>query len=497
MPQIINTNIASLTAQRNLNSSQNALQTSLQRLSSGLRINSAKDDAAGLAISERFNTQIRGLNQAVRNANDGISLSQTAEGALVEVTNNLQRIRELGVQARNATNTSADRAALDAEVQQRLAEIDRVARQTEFNGLKLLDGSFVDQVFQVGANVGQTITVSGIANATTLQLGKIAEGTGTNTAAGNAGEVSGAAIAGGGDLTITIGTNTAVNIAASADYADSSGNGGDSTSAYAKAAAINASGVEGLSATANNVSETFTTAAFAGAGAGDTYTLELNGTTVINGGDLTSLSAQNVVDAINSYTGTTFVSASLSGSDITLTSSQGRNLEIDETIVDADTSITAGTFFGATAGSLTNTDTTRGTITLSASENIAVAGSTGGALIGFNASETVTLGSNGLSSRDVTTATNADTMIKAVDAALSTINSARADLGAIQNRFESTIANLSTTSENLSASRSRIVDADFAAETAALTRAQILQQAGVSVLAQANAVPQNVLALLQ
>ena len=272
--QVINTNMLSLNAQRNLTSSQSSLATALQRLSSGLRINSAKDDAAGLAISERFTAQIRGLNQAVRNANDGISLAQTAEGAMAEVTNNLQRIRELAVQSANATNSASDRASLQAEVDQLLEEIDRVASQTSFNGTALLDGTFTSAVFQVGANEGETITVAVTVDATTATLG---------------------------------------------------------------------------------------------------------------------------VDAVDIAT--------------------------DE----------------ASAGAA---------ITL-------------------------------------------------VDTALDSINSARAEFGAIQNRFSSVIANLTTAAENLTASRSRIQDADFAAETAALTRAQILQQAGIAILAQANAAPQNVLALLQ
>src|SRR3954467_14485489 len=171
MPQVINTNVASLNAQRNLTTSQGQLATALQRLSSGLRINSAKDDAAGLAISERFTTQIRGLNQAVRNANDGISLAQTAEGALGEVGNNLQRIRELAVQARNATLSSSDRAALQTEASALKSEIDRVSTTTSFNGVKLLDGSFTNQAFQVGADVGQTITVSSITDAQSANLG--------------------------------------------------------------------------------------------------------------------------------------------------------------------------------------------------------------------------------------------------------------------------------------------------------------------------------------
>ncbi|NCO15114.1 MAG: hypothetical protein GW898_12225, partial [Thiomicrospira sp.] len=179
MASVINTNISSLTAQRNLMMSQASLATSMQRLSSGLRINSAKDDAAGLAISERFTTQIRGLNQAARNANDGISLSQTAEGALGEITSNLQRIRELAVQSANSTNSASDRLALDAEVQQRLAEIDRVSTQTSFNGQKILDGTFGNAAFQVGANVGDTISVNLSTSMRTTAIGQVATGTST------------------------------------------------------------------------------------------------------------------------------------------------------------------------------------------------------------------------------------------------------------------------------------------------------------------------------
>ena len=171
MAQVINTNVMSLNAQRNLNTSSASLSTSIQRLSSGLRINSAKDDAAGLAISERFTTQIRGLDVATRNANDGISLAQTAEGAMVEISNNLQRVRELSVQSANATNSASDRAALQSEVDQLVSEIDRVARQTNFNGTALLDGSFSGQLMQVGADAGQTIGINNIINANTSKLG--------------------------------------------------------------------------------------------------------------------------------------------------------------------------------------------------------------------------------------------------------------------------------------------------------------------------------------
>src|SRR5512143_1358827 len=238
MAQVINTNIASLNAQRNLNKSQGALGTALQRLSSGRRINSAKDDAAGLAISERFTTQIRGLNQAVRNANDGISLAQTTEGALQEVTNNLQRIRELAVQSANATNSDSDRSALDQEVQQRIAEIDRIATQTSFNGRKVLDGTFGGATFQVGANVGETIGVNLSTGVKTTQLGQIAKGTSTTEVDTNA--LSGTA-------TIQVGSSTVTTVGASKQGTAAGQSVG---SAYAKAAAINAASVPGLTVTA-------------------------------------------------------------------------------------------------------------------------------------------------------------------------------------------------------------------------------------------------------
>src|SRR5690348_3440599 len=220
MPQVINTNVASLNAQRNLNTSQSALAVSLQRMSSGLRINSAKDDAAGLAIAERFTTQIRGLTQAARNANDGISLSQTAEGALAEITNNLQRIRELAVQSANSTNSSSDRATLDQEVQQRLAEIDRIAAQTNFNGQKILDGSFGTAAFQVGANVGETINVALSTSMRSTQIGKTADyvgGSAFNSAlsVGQQGTGIVAANALNNNMTIAVGSGQAVNVGVS------------------------------------------------------------------------------------------------------------------------------------------------------------------------------------------------------------------------------------------------------------------------------------------
>src|SRR5688572_19892286 len=275
MPSVINTNVMSLNAQRNLSTSAGQLATALQRLSSGLRITSAKDDAAGLAIAERFTTQIRGLNQAARNANDGISLAQTGEGALAEITNNLQRIRELAVQSANSTNSASDRQALNQEVEQRVAEINRIATQTAFNGLKVLDGSFGTSQFQVGANSGETIAVNLSQGVRADQIGQIA------TATGSAVDTN--AIAGGGDVTIKVGDGAATSIVSSGSYASSTPTDGRSaSSAYAKAAAINASGVAGLSATATSS----TTVAWAdvtatvAASADATYSLTVNGEAV-------------------------------------------------------------------------------------------------------------------------------------------------------------------------------------------------------------------------
>ena len=375
--QVINTNVASLNAQRNLNSSQSALNTSLQRLSSGLRINSAKDDAAGLAISERMTSQIRGLDQASRNANDGISLAQTAEGALVEVSNNLQRIRELAVQSRNATNSQTDRDALDVEAQQLMSEINRVAGQTNFNGVKLLDGSFTNQAFQVGANSGETINISSIVNANSSNLGT-----------------------------------------------------------YSRAE------VTGVAAT------TFTAIAAGG--------VTVNGTSVGAIALATSASerAGGFRDAVNSVSDTTGVYA------------------INET---------------ATTTTLVST-----------SGNIVLAGANATAAeVGIAAGTTTAATSTGFASLSLASVGGADTAMQSMDAALAAVNTARASLGAYQNRFSSVVASLSTTSENLSASRSRIQDADFAKETANLTRGQILQQAGTAMLSQANSAPQSVMSLLR
>ena len=499
MASVINTNISSLTAQRNLMMSQTSLTTSMQRLSSGLRINSAKDDAAGLAISDRMTTQIRGLNQAARNANDGISLSQTAEGALGEITNNLQRIRELAVQSANSTNSASDRAALDAEVQQRLAEIDRVATQTTFNGQKILDGTFGNATFQVGANVGDTISVNLSTNMRATAIGQVA--TGTSTA-----EVTVAALSGSG--TIKVGSADAKTIGASvAGTADGQSLG----SAYAKAVAINAASVPGLTATATNNIE-FTVADTV-VSSGDTYDLKINGTDIFTG-TASALTTQQITDAINAQSSNTGVTAALSGTDLRLTAADGRDIAIGQTAAGTTGGLTAGaggstTVNGvvyrdgqlgaaadATKNSVVVTAVNGGTLTLTATENIQITGD--GAIMGFAAAGiTIAKDTTTISSVNVKDVAGANNTITRTDAALTSVSSLRSTFGAIQNRFDSVIANLSTTAENLSASRSRIQDADFAAETANLSRSQILQQAGTAMVAQANQLPQGVLQLLQ
>ena len=504
MGQVINTNVLSLNAQRNLARTQGDLAQALQRLSSGLRINSAKDDAAGLAITERFTTQIRGLNQAVRNANDGISLAQTSESALGELANNLQRIRELAVQSANSTNSASDRSALDQEVQQRLAEVERIASQTAFNGLKVLDGTFGSSQFQVGANAGETITINLSQGVKASQIGQIA--TGTSTA-----EVSTGNLTGTGTIQVGSGQAKTVGLAVQGTAA-----GQSIGSAYSKVQAINAASVSGLTATASNDIE-LTIADTTGTATGDTYALTINGQVILTQDQQTSgvVTAQQITDAINGQSANTGVTATLTGANLRLSSIDGRDINIGQDLGGAaangisdgaggSTTVNGVTYRDGTVGTVANataysTDATAvngGVVTLAAAQNINVTGD--GTALGFSSANfTIAKDTTTLASQNVLTVVAANSTIQRVDAALTTVSGLRSTFGAIQNRFESTIANLTAVSENLSASRSRIQDADFAAETAALTRAQILQQAGTAILAQANAAPQTVLALLR
>jgi len=485
MASVINTNIASLNAQRNLGMSQSSLNTALQRLSSGLRINSAKDDAAGLAIADRMTTQIRGLNQATRNANDAISLSQTAEGALSEVTNNLQRIRELAVQSANSTNSASDRAALQAEVAQRVAEVDRIASQTQFNGLNLLDGSFTSAQFQVGANAGQTITIGSIASSRTSSLG---QGYGSSIAGTTLTAATGVTAA--GQFTIQVGSSSAVDVF--------SASGGQAIAGNAKALAnaINAAGIQGVSATAAATTSAAGTYASTPITADGTAILTLNGININVG--LTIAGTNNVANTLAAITqnsaATGVTAASNGGGGLTLTAADGRNIAVSlavgtatgATLADAGLGGVAATTYGSYSIAYTGSSA----VTVGGSAATATKGVANGAT---NASATGTA----VSALDITTVNGANAAIQSVDNALTTVNSTRGALGALQNRFESTIANLQGVAENLSAARSRIQDTDFAAETANLTRAQILQQAGTAMLAQANALPNQVLSLLK
>ncbi len=482
MAQVINTNLASLAAQRSLNSSQADVNTSLQRLSSGLRINGAADDAAGLAISQRMTAQINGLNQAARNAADATSLSQTAEGALSEVTSNLQRIRELAVQSANATNSQKDRTALQAEVTELMAEIDRVSNQTKFNGVNLLNGSFTGQNFQVGANASETVTISNIASSRSSDLGTFNGHVNTNVdyTKTNATAAKAVVFAGGNnDGTTQIGTVA-----------------GD---AKAIAAALNGAGL-GFSASAGITTIAGTTSNVANFEVNKTDTFTVNGVAIsLNSSTDAGTNRATAVAAINAQSTNTGVVATDMGDKVKLEAADGRNIVTAFQTHGTNTSTAAG--YGLTANDATGTATTNGatlsvTLSTSTTGNVQITGIAGGDGL---ANAAVAIGDSGtaLNANDVTTATKATSMITAIDAALDSVNTSRASLGAIQNRFDSIVNSVLIASENQSAARSRIVDADFAQETAALTRGQILQQAGVAVLAQANAAPQNVLALLQ
>jgi flagellin len=475
MAAFINTNIASLNAQRNLNTSQAGLTTALQRLSSGLRINSAKDDAAGLAISDRMTSQIRGMNQAARNANDGVSLAQTAEGDLQQIGNNLQRMRELTVQSANASNSASDRAALQGEVVQLRQEIDRVAANSSFNGVKLLDGSFSAQTFQVGANntSNDKITVSNIDSSRIASLGVSYSAT-----------VTGAATT----AALTAGSITINGSAVNASVAGNQ-NGQTAASAFSIAQAINSSST-GVTATANATS-------IAGTGPITVLTALAANTMTVNGvnvgaiaaGGTATLKGDNVAAAINLVSAASGVTASNNAGTITLTAADGRAIAAaGASATIADTGIAAATTQGTVSLSISGSSSTNSNITIAGT--VAAAGLTAATTAGAQ-------GGQAISVIDISSAAGAGNALAAIDSALSSVNTSRASLGAIQNRFTSVVTSLQTSAENLSASRSRIEDTDFAAETATLTRGQILQQAGTAMLAQANSLPNGVLALLR
>ena len=506
MPQVINTNIASLNAQRALNTSQGDVSTALQRLSTGLRINTAKDDAAGLAISERFTSQINGLNQAVRNSNDALSLTTTAEGALGETTALLQRVRELAVQSSNSTNSASDRAALQAEVNQLLTEVDRIATTTTFNGVKLLDGSFTSKDFQVGSASGETIAVS-LSGASNSDLG-VNKLFGNNDTAG-AGSSAAKLSTTGALPADSVSPTKAQTLTITGSQGTGSVVLSDGDSAATIAAAVNAAeSSTGVSATATNtviiddLNANGTVSFTLGDGAGNSTTVSASVTTT----DLT-----NLKNEINSTTSSHGVTATVSGGTLTLSQTQGRDVDIlDFTHTNTTGSIDVHGVdeAGAIKEEITllhgdaaaDSATVTGFVTFKSNEAFSaksdLAASTG-SLFQAAAATSLTSTKSALSGVSIATAAGAVAALDVLDGAIASLSAERAAIGATQNRFESVVSNLSLAAQNATSARSAIVDADFASETAALTRGQILQQAGIAVLAQANAAPQNVLALLQ
>jgi len=543
MGLFINTNTSSINARRKLTDSSNALGRSFERLSSGLRINSARDDAAGLAITNRMTAQIRGLDQAVRNSNDGISLAQTAEGALNETTNLLQRIRELAVQSASDNNNPQDRASLNEEVQQLVDEVNRIAMNTSFNGNKILNGDIVNSVLQVGANVGETLTVR-IDSAEATQLSRQMRresffGTNANIALGTF------------DIGTQIGPDTykTTEIRQPVVSDDTVSTFNKDRSAIAKAAAINDAyeftGVRAI------VGETTIGSAGNALPGGHAYNGAINGGTltetdffVINGFKIAGFqvlqndSDNSLVDAINAAVDETGVLARLDDkSQLVLTAADGRNIDIvlSSTLVRDVTGLLNGDFVGVNGAARNISDASNniaafannaafiastysafvtgnslhacfgGQITLQSNKQVDITfgtdsnqamgvtrrdgGESGQAIFGVSSDFSV-------NTVDISTRAGSVLSIDVIDLAIEQISAQRASLGAIQNRLESTINNLTTNSENLSASRSRILDADFATETANLSRNQIIQQAGVSILAQANQQPQIALSLL-
>jgi len=491
MSTSINTNISAMAAQSSLRKTGLAQATSMERLSTGVRINNAKDDAAGLAITTRMTANIRGMAAAIRNSNDGISLTQTAEGSLSAIQDNLQRIRELSVQSANSGNTQSDRNSLNLEAQQLISEIDRVATGAAFNGSKLLDGTFKDQDFQVGAgnDSADRIRIS-IGSAKAAALGTVGS---TSTSYVSSSQTNGAGDLLAGDVAIK-GFAVSPSVSDGVSFLESA------ASALAKANAINASSaLTGVTATADTTSVASGTI---------TGTVAVSaGSLTVNGVDIGSLqAAANVTDranqlvaAINAISAQTGVSATNAANAVTMTASDGRNITYQ--LSAAATAAGLGGFNTVSTAVTTraaiklysNADTTIA-ITGSATAKIGTTQTVGGANVSLSSS---TVTGKTVSSVDISSATGAQRALTILDSAIDTITNSRANLGAYQNRFSAAISNLETTSTNLQASRSRILDTDYAKETTSLAKAQIITQAATAMLAQANQSAQSVLALLK
>jgi len=466
----VNTNIASLTVQKNLNKAADSLSTAMTRLSSGLKINSAKDDAAGLQISNRLTSQINGLGVAVKNANDGTSIAQTAEGAMQESTNILQNMRELALQSANGSNSAEDRASLQSEYSQLTSELTRIATTTTFGGKNLIDGSFGTTAFQVGSNANETINVTlGDVSANQIGSQQIASKSLTPSATGLA---SGTIIVtGSGKVSDTI------NVAA-----------GDS----AKNIAANMnSAVPGLTATASTEAK-LTVAA--GGSANLKVTVGSSSVDLVGVTDNASLAEQ-----LSSNSAKLGISVNYNSStkELSIKSDTGENIKLtganaDATKVSMQTKDSTGTYGGSGTLTATGDLVATGAVALNSSKSYSLSGTASTTVFNAAASKLTSV-----SDTDITTADGAQRAIAALDKAISNIDSQRADLGAVQNRFDSTVANLQSISQNSTAARSRVQDADFASETAELTKQQTLQQASTAILSQANQLPSSVLKLLQ
>jgi len=518
MALVINSNIASLATQRALTETQKDSAVSLERLSTGLRINSAADDAAGMAISNRLSAQINGLSAAMRNANDGISLVQTAESAMGQITDNLQRMRELAVQSANGTNQASDRTALNTEFTELRNEIERLADSTSFNGVNLLNGANAINI-QVGADNALSDTTNRVSIAQTALID-------AQTASLGSGSV---ATSGSVSQTLTIGSDQVAGV----DDAEIDVNGtnigavalGGDAGSYAQNIAYAVmqadSDITATVGASTLAMGDFTTITFAANA--NSYTSDINGVTIIaaDTGASASLTAATYQAALDSkqselaaigitYTGSAAGTVA-NGDALVFTKADGGNINFGETVA---VGVGAGTGFANSNhddGATSSTTAGYGTVTLASDFDIVVEAGTANdtlkigiadpnnaaAGLALTTYDTSTTTSTALASVSLTSEANAQTALTSVDTALDTINAARAELGAVFSRLDAVSSNLASTVENYTAANSRVQDADFAVESANLARTQVLQQAGVSVLAQANALPQQVLALLQ
>ena len=492
----INTNIGAISAQANMNKVNNDFNTAMTRLSSGLRINGAKDDAAGMAIAEKMTAQVMGINQAIRNAADGKNLLDTTESAHVEVSNMLQRIRELAVQSASDTNTGSDRGNITAEARQLVAEINRVAENTTFNGMKVMDGSFTGKQFQIGADAGQTLTIS-IDSTAATEIGAYKVKSDVSIADGTNG------VRNDQDLAIS-------GFAGSATVATTA-----TMSAKELAAAVNAeSAVTGVEATA------VTKAKLGNLSNEGMVTFDVNGTSIgtVAIGDVSDL--RSLRDAINSKTSSTGVTATMGddNSEIILTNSTGDDIAItnyvasnsDDNTDEPNLDVTALDGEGNDVGTAVTLDddggtpvdeaTITGEVTFTSTQSFSINSSdadAGGGEVGFFSTRAENAELSSVADIDLSTAENAAEAIGVIDVALQKISQARGNLGAQSNRLDSTISNLTNISVSVQTARSQVVDADFAKESTNLARGQILSQAATAMLAQANSSKQNVMSLLR